>query len=83
MTYSNFTNGAVVFRLWKFDGDTEVISKHAYMDHAEMFAKQMLDRDAQRKAENGGGEMGYFYIAVCENECRAKAFGTKVEKGNG
>lgn len=80
MSYSSFTNGALVMRVWKFDGDTELLSKHQYMDHAEMFAKQMFERDAQRKVESGGGGLDYFYIAVCENECRAKAFGTKVEK---
>lgn len=45
-----------------------------------MFALQMFERDVARKAEDGGGSLDYFYLAVCENECRARAFGTKVEK---
>lgn len=78
MTYSNFTNGALVMRVWKFDGETELLAKFQYWDQAEMFAQAMWDRDVSRKTENSRND--YFYLSVCENECRVKAFGTKEEK---
>jgi hypothetical protein len=77
VTYSNFTNGALVLRVWKFDGDTEVLAKFQYMDMAEMFAQQMFDRDLERHMTK---KLDFFYLVVCENECRARAFGTKEEK---
>ena len=77
MTYSNFSNGALVMRVWKFDGDTELLAKFQYLDMAEMFAEQMLERD---KFRNNRKSLDYFYLAVCENECRARAFGTNEEK---
>lgn len=82
MTYSNFTNGALVMRVWKFDGETELLAKFQYWDQAEMFAQAMLDRDLQRQADARDVKtpLGYFYLSVCENECRARAFGTKEKK---
>lgn len=77
MTYSNFTNGALVLRVWKFDGDTEILGKFQYMDMAEMFAKQLYDQEIFRYNKKS---LDYFYLAVCENECRARAFGTKDGK---
>jgi hypothetical protein len=82
VTYSNFTNGALVMRVWKFDGDTELLAKFQYWDQAEMFAQSMLDRDLIRRDETDSAKkpLGYFYISICENECRVRAFGTKEEK---
>lgn len=85
MSYSNFTNGAIVLRVWKFDGDTELLAKFQYWDQAEMFAQSMLDRDLSRRNETDSAKtpLGYFYISVCENECRVRAFGTKEDKVDG
>jgi hypothetical protein len=80
VTYSNFTNGALVMRVWKFDGNTELLAKFQYWDQAEMFAQAMLDRDLQRRNETDKIPLGYFYLSVCENECRVRAFGAKEEK---
>lgn len=70
-SYSNFTNGSLVMRVWRFDGSAELLSKHQYFDHAKAFAQMMIDRDRDR----GGNEDGrYFYLAVCEAEASVQAF---------
>jgi hypothetical protein len=71
----NFTNGSLVLRVWRFDGESELIAKFAYYDHAKSFAESMFNQDTERKADLSS----YFYLAVCEYECEAKAFGTKAE----
>lgn len=79
MTYSNFTNGAIVLRVWKFDGDCELLAKFQYWDQAEMFAQAMLSRDLQRRNETDATQkpLEFFYLSIFENECRVRAFGTK------
>jgi hypothetical protein len=76
MSYSNFTNGSLVFRIWRFDGGCEILAKFQYRVGAEMFAEAIC-RDDEARGSNKGGQ--YFYIAVCENEAWAKAFGAKKD----
>lgn len=71
MAYSNFTNGALVMRVWRFDGNTELIAKFQYYSDAKAFASMAVARDLGR---NANGEDRWFYLAVCENECEAQAF---------
>ncbi|RWK39284.1 hypothetical protein [Mesorhizobium sp.] len=77
MSYSNFTNGSLVFRIWRFDGGTEVLAKTQYWDQATLLCEALLKRDKDRGSNS---DQSYFYLAVCENEVKAQAFGAKVEK---
>jgi hypothetical protein len=77
MSYSNFTNGTLVFRVWRFDGGTEILAKTQYWDQAALLCEALLARDTERKANS---DQSYFYLAVCENEVKAQAFGAKIEK---
>jgi hypothetical protein len=72
--YTNFLNGALVMRMWRFDGSSEMLGKFAYFDHAKDFAAMMLARDAERGAN---ADNRWFYLAVCESENEAQAFGQK------
>lgn len=67
----NFTNGALVFRIWHFDGSGEMISKYQYSGHAEEFAKMMAAEDANKRP---GDASKWFYLVACEAECSVKAF---------
>lgn len=78
MSNGNFTNGSLVLRLWRFDGGTEMMGKFAYYDDAKLFAKILMDRDLER---SDGTPKAYFYLAVCDYECSAKAFGAKIVEG--
>jgi hypothetical protein len=66
----NFTNGAVVHRLWHFDGSGELISKHQYYFDACLFAQMKMAEDVRLRPDDSGK---WFYLASCEaeNECRA------------
>lgn len=66
MSNGNFTNGSLVMRVWKFDGDSELVAKFQYWGDACDFA------DAY--AAKHPGEDKWFMLAVCDNELRAKAF---------
>ena len=67
----NFTNGALVFRLWTFDGSGEIIAKFQYFSHAKGFARKMAEDDRVTKP---GSAKEYFYLAVCESENETSAF---------
>ncbi len=70
-SYSNFVSGALVMRVWRFDGSAELLAKFQYYSDAKDFAQSRVDHDKQR----GGNPDGrYFYLAVCEAECSVQAF---------
>ncbi len=71
MSSNNFTNGALVFRIWQFDGTGELLAKFQYRGHAEAFAQSMASDDQQKRP---GEASKYFYLAACENECSVKSF---------
>jgi hypothetical protein len=62
---TNFTNGSLVLRVWRFDGGTEVMAKFQYYGMAKAWCAS-LPYDAS-----------YFHIAVCDHENEARAFGIK------
>lgn len=70
-SYSNFLNGALLMRVWRFDGSAELLAKFQYDNDAKAFGQQMVDRDKERGANSDGR---YFYLAVCETECAVQAF---------
>lgn len=74
MSGKNFTNGSLVMRVWRFDGSVELIGKFQYFDDAKAFAHMALERDVTRKADLSQ----WFYLAVCDNECEAQAYGIKA-----
>lgn len=76
MANGNFTNGSLVFRIWRFDGGCDLLGKFQYRSDAEAFAQMCMDRDTGSGANKSND---YFYLAVCESEIFAKAFGAKVE----
>lgn len=65
---SNFTNGALVFRVWP-DGSGEVLAKFQYRSHAESFAKSMAIGDAAQR-----NDCTHSYLAVCEAENSLRGF---------
>ncbi|MBD9456018.1 hypothetical protein IB244_31650 [Rhizobium sp. RHZ02] len=67
----NFTNGALVMMIWRFDGSSEIVAKFQYMRDAKMFCEAKIADDAQRGANKDGS---WFYLAVCESECEAQAY---------
>lgn len=77
MSNGNFTNGSLVMRIWRYDGSNDVLAKFQYFSDAELFCKTMLDRDKENGANK---DNSWFYLAVCDYECKAKAFGTKEAK---
>lgn len=70
-SYSNFLNGALLMRVWRFDGSAELLAKFQYYSDAKAFGQLMTDRDKERGANDDGS---YFYLAVCETECSVQAF---------
>ena len=54
----NFTNGAMVFRVWP-DGSGEVMAKFQYKSHAELFAKAIAEKDTCER-----NDCEHFYLAV-------------------
>jgi hypothetical protein len=69
--YTNFHNGALVMRIWRFDGGSELLAKFAYYDHAKEFARLMVKRDEERGANV---DDRWFFLAVCEAENQSQAF---------
>lgn len=63
---SNFTNGSLVFRMWK-DGSGEVLAKFQYFSMAKDWAKS----EANRPDGNG-----MYYVAVCDAENKFQAYQT-------
>jgi hypothetical protein len=76
----NFTNGAIVFRLWRFDGSGEVLAKFQYMSDATDFAKMKANEDAEKRPKDSEG---WFYLAACEAENEARAFSPKLPSEEG
>lgn len=74
MSNGNFSSGALVLRIWRFDGSSELIAKFQYWGDALVFAGAMFDRD---KANGSNKDRSWFYLAVCEYECKAQAFDVK------
>lgn len=65
----NFTNGSLVLRVWRFDGGSELLGKFQYFSDAKMFAAAKMASEADRTKD-------YFFLAVCDYECEAVAFGS-------
>lgn len=77
MSNGNFTNGSLVLRLWRFGGSSEVVGKFQYWGDAVRFCKASLADDAARGANK---DRSWFYLAVCDYECKAQAFDPIDEK---
>ncbi len=71
---TNFTNGALVLRVWRFDGTSELLAKFQYFNDAKAFGELCFNRDVEHKAKIAN----YFYLAICEHECAVQAFGVKA-----
>ena len=69
-SYSNFTNGALLMRLWRFDGSGDVVAKTQYFDDAVVMGEALIARDRDRGSNKDGK---WFYLAVCESQCEVKA----------
>lgn len=70
-SYSNFTSGALLMRVWRFDGSAELLAKFQYYGDAKDFGQMLVNKDRERGSNSDGS---YFYLAVCESECSAQAF---------
>lgn len=66
MAGSNFTNGALVMRIWRFDGSGDIIAKFQYFSDALSFAKA--------SAERISGDQDIFYLAVSDHENKFQCF---------
>lgn len=62
----NFTNGALVFKIWRSDGSGEVIAKFQYMLHAKDWAKFYTS--------NADKSNDWFLTVVCESECEVQTY---------
>lgn len=69
--YTNFLNGSLVLRCWRFDGSSELLGKFAYFDDAKEFAKFKVKRDAERGVND---DDRWFYLAICESENASQAY---------
>lgn len=65
---TNFTNGALVFRVYP-DGSGEILAKFQYMGDAQSFASFKCVDDAKIR-----NDCAHFYLAVCEAENQMKAY---------
>ncbi len=79
MSNGNFTNGSLVFRIWRFDGGCEILAKFQYRNDAEYFAQLCVDRDT---ANGANKDNTFFYLAVCDRETFAKAFAASNTGGH-
>lgn len=70
MSNGNFTNGSLVMRVWRFDGGGEILAKFQYFGDAVSFAEMKLEQDKEREANK---DCSYFYMAVCDYECKTQA----------
>lgn len=66
----NFTNGSLVFRIWRFDGSGEVLAKFQYFKDAERFCESYVKSVDLSK--------DWFLLAVCDAECIVRSFLPKV-----
>lgn len=66
MAGSNFPNGSLVMRIWRFDGSGDMIAKFQYFSDALSFAEAAAKKIA--------GDQDYFYLAVCDHENAFKCF---------
>lgn len=62
----NFTNGTLVFKIWRADGSGEVVAKFQYLTHAKDWAKHYT--------ENADKSNDWFYVVVCEYECEVATY---------
>lgn len=69
MSNSNFPNGSLVMRVWRFDGHAELIAKFQYWSDAADFAK------AKAASEPNAH---FFFLAVCDYECKTQGFGVRL-----
>ncbi len=76
MSNGNFPNGSLVMRVWRFDGSGEILAKFQYFFDAELYCKAKMAWDTENKANR---ENQFFYLAVCDYECKFRAFGAKGE----
>lgn len=77
MSRGNFTNGSLVLRIWRFDGSSELTAKFQYLSDAVLFCEAKVAQEAERGANK---DRSWFYLAVCEDECKAQAFDVKEAK---
>lgn len=66
MAGSNFTNGSLVMRIWRFDGSGDMIAEFQYFSDALSFAKA--------SAEKLSSGQDVFYLAVCDDENKFQCF---------
>lgn len=66
MSGSNFPNGSLVMRIWRFDGNGELLAKFQYFGDARDFA--------DTKARNERADIDVFYLAVCDHENSFQCF---------
>ena len=62
----NFTNGSLVFRIWRFDGSGEVLAKFQYIGDAKIFAKAYVDQSDKSKE--------WFLLVVCDADCEVQTY---------
>ena len=74
MNNGNFTNGTLVMRVWRFDGSGEILAKFQYFNSAELFCRAQIEWDKENGANK---ERQFFYLAVCDYECKFRAFDVK------
>lgn len=74
MSNGNFTNGSMVMKIWRFDGTSEIIAKFQYLSDAEFFAQKKLEAD---QSDGRNTDRSWFYLVICDYECKAKAFDVK------
>lgn len=67
----NFTNGSLVMRVWRFDGAADLLAKFQNWGDAATFAKL-------KAASDEANNKDYFYLAVCDNECKTQGFGVRL-----
>jgi hypothetical protein len=70
MSNGNFTNCSLVMRIWRFYGGVEIVAKFQYFVDAVAFGEMLLTRDKEYETNK---EFAYFYMAVCDYECKAQA----------
>lgn len=66
MAGSNFPNGSLVMRIWRFDGTGEMLAKFQYFSDALSFAKW--------SAERASADQDIFYLAICDHENKFQCF---------
>lgn len=72
MSNGNFPNGSLLMRIWRFDGQAEILAKFQYFEDAAAFGKAKSEKEP-------GQHNDFFYLAVCDDQCKAQGFGVKLE----